>query len=226
MCIGIGMIIRWVINPPFNDQFTIWTNSNIIVLFCGTMLLATGVFFIIPLYKFPDGILLNPKWVAKFYDFITVSFGSAAAILVIDALLLKIFNTSSIINDDYLTFMSIFFYSVGVPMLAAYTCRLTYQAIQVDHYGIRINNASGTEKILWDDIKSMELSEEYVLVGRMGSIMPRELQKGLKINTKMGGSFYINEPQLKRKKKEVIRQLKDHMPQQFRASNTQILDQW
>lgn len=225
-CIGLGVIIRWVLNPPFSPHWTTWTLPNIFLLFCGAISFTIGIYLLYPLYKFPEGILINPPWVAKFYDFISVIFGSAAAILVTDSLLLKIFKVSSIMNDDYLTFMSIFFYIIGIPMLAAFTGRLTYQAIRVDEDGVYIHTDTETEIILWKDIVSMELSKEYVMVGRMDISVPRELQKRLKINTTMGESYFVNEPQLKRKKEEVIRQFKLYMPEQIRDLNMSVLDQW
>lgn len=226
ICIGAGTIIRWSIDPPFSELNSIWTIGNILIITFGIVFLSFGLYLLFPLYRFPKGILVNPPWVAKFYDFISMLFGGAAAIMVVDLILIKAFDISSNLYEEELTFMSVFFLIIGILILAAYTSRLAHQAIEVDEEAIRINGPSGTHKIRWKDIEKIELSDEYVMVGRGGAMIPRQLQKRLKVITKMGESYYINEPQLKGKKEVVINLIRNNIPPSLRNTYIQVLDEW
>ena len=224
--LGVGIIIRWSLGPPFNGAASIWTPTNTLIIFTGIVLLASGLYLLFPLYRVPKGLMVNPPWMATFYDFISMLFGGAAAIMVVDLILLNIFGVPSNLYEEQLTFMSVFFLVIGIPILSAYTSRLGYQSIVVSAASVHITGPSGTTNILWTDVEKMELSDEYVIVGRMGTLIPRQLQKRLKITTKMGESYFINEPQLKGKKKEVINKIKVNLPKTLDDTYSQMLDDW
>lgn len=219
LCISLGLIIRLSLGVILPDI------GKISLILIAISVMVIGSLILLPLYKFPPGVLINPPWVAKFYDLIAVLFGGAAAIIVVDIILVTCLGIQTTLDDEYLRFMSVYFLLIGIPILAAFTSRLAHQVIRVVKNGIHIETST-SELIEWNDIKSIQLIDEFVLVGRVGLLIPSKLQKRLCITTQNGQQHYLNEPQTASKKKEVIDQIIVNMPEPLREDSLSILQNW
>ncbi len=64
------------------------------------------------------------------------------------------------------------------------------------------------------------------MVGRVGLMMPRKLQKTLVIKDTLGRQLIINEPQLKSIKQDIIQKLIQFAPDRLRGEYKELLDEW
>ena len=225
MCLsfGLGMIVRYAISP--SDLVGISSAFYAVSLLTLTMIIV-GFIVLKKCYKTKPGISISPAWVTWFYDGISLVFGGAAMISVVDLGYGYVWNIGSAINDDFITFMSVFFVLFGIAILAFYTSRLTSQSVEVDENQIKLHGMFGAKKILWSDLEAFGLSDEYVLVGRAGTMIPRKLQKRLKLTSKFGDDIFINEPQVKSKKKTIIASLKSFAPKNILPEFSTLLKAW
>ncbi len=82
------------------------------------------------------------------------------------------------------------------------------------------------EFISWESIQTMEFSDEYVLVGRLGTPIPSKLQKSLKLIDLNMNSILINEPQLKSVKKKITQCFENNVPEELKANFMKIIGKW
>ena len=223
LSLGVGMIVRFAISP--NDLTGI-SSAFYTVSFLTLVMMIVGFITLKKCYGVKPGISISPSWVTWFYDGISILFGGAAFISLVDLGFGYIWNIGSAVNDDFITFMSVFFVLFGIPILAFYTSRLTSQSIEVDENQIILHGMFGAKKVLWSDLEAFGLSDEYVLVGRAGTMIPRKLQKRLKLTSKFGDHIFINEPQVKSKKKTIIASLKSFAPKNILPEFSSLLKTW
>lgn len=192
----------------------------------GTVALAAGLMLFFGLYRGKAGILVNPQWVAMLWDGITAALLIVAAYPVADTMLVKILHLAPSITDDFSVFMGNFCFYFGAPFVALYTSRFTGQSVRFDENGIEMNGLGGRQFLSWSDFHSVDLSNEYVAVGRVGVAVPKKLQTGLKIQGKQGQEMFMNEPQLKSVKARISNELLQFLPQQFRDEVERKLKAW
>jgi hypothetical protein len=77
--------------------------------------------------------------------------------------------------------MGNYFFVAGIPMATLYTSRFTSQSVDIDIDGIVVDSMAGKDFIPWEALASVELSNEYIPVGRVGTMVPKQLQKRLKL---------------------------------------------
>ena len=223
MSLGLGTLIRLIIAPIESTGAGL---SLFLLITLSIVLLLVGFYSIQTCYKTMPGMLINPLWVTRFNDSLSLVFGGASMIAVADYIFGNLWGVRSVINDDFILFMSVFFLLFGIPILAFYNSRLTFQTLEVDEKEITLHSMSGTTVVRWEEIESFKLSDEYILVGRVGILIPRTLQKRLKVISKRGDKMLINEPQIKSRKKTIIAMLKSHIPKKLLADFSDISDRW
>jgi len=186
--------------PEFETDYTQIEGS---ISYLGTLLKALGVVSLLAgfllvkkLYIRKKGIMVNPQGIALLYDGITMLFAIPSVYMVVSVLLAKTLHIPPLVTDDFGIFMGVFFFCVGIPALTLYTSRFTAQSVEINSEGIHVDSLMGKNSITWDSFDSMDFSDEYIVVGRGGMLMPRQLQKCLTVKATAGQSVTINEPQL------------------------------
>ena len=202
------------------------TKLSIILKIIGAMFLLFGLFLIKKLYFRKRGIMVNPKRVAILYDVIVLLLAVPSAWLVVSILLEKIFFILPIYEDDEMFFMGVFFFCFGIPFVSLFTSRLTSQSVTFSSKGILVDSLRNKEFMPWESIESIEFSDEYVVVGRLGMPMPRKFQKSLKLIDLNKNSILINEPQLKSVKKEIVKQFEMNVQENVKTKFIGIFKMW
>ena len=192
----------------------------------GVIAVLIGFMLVRRLYIRKRGIMVNPQGIAILYDVITLIFAIPSAYMIVSTILTKTMFIPPIIDEDFGIFMGIFFFCVGLPILTLYTSRFTSQSVEIDPEGIHVDSLIEKDSITWESFDSMDFSDEYVVVGRVGILMPRQLQKRLKLESKTGQHLIINEPQLKSVKRQIALRFEQHTPDHLRDKIKQILDKW
>lgn len=219
-----------VYGPEFNSDFENMEGEiaslSIILKIIGAVLFLLGFLFIRKLYFRKRGIMVNPLQIAGLYDGITFLFAVPSAWLLAGIVLQKLLFIQPLFNEMELTFMGIFFFLFGIPFVSVFTSRIVSQSVQFNSIGILVDSLSEKNLIKWESLQSIEFSNEYVLVGRVGTIIPKKLQKSLKFTDSDNNSVVLNEPQLKSVKKKIITHFQKYAPIQIREKFLRTLKKW
>lgn len=192
----------------------------------GVIALVIGVLLLRRLYFRKGGIMINPPGIALLYDGITLLFAVPAAYMTVNTILAKTMHITPIIDEDFILFMGTFFFCAGIPLVTFYTSRFTSQSVVIDSSGIHVDSLVEKDTMPWDSLDSMDFSDEYVLVSRVGIPVPRQLQKSLRLTGTRGQHVIINEPQLKSVKHRIAMQFEAHAPDHLKEGITRLLDRW
>ncbi|MCF8146698.1 MAG: hypothetical protein K9N21_22555 [Deltaproteobacteria bacterium] len=122
--------------------------------------------------------------------------------------------------------MGNYFFVAGIPMVTLYSSRFTSQSIEITTDGILVDSMAGKEFMPWESLTSMELSDEYVPVGRMGTMVPKQLQKRLKLVDTSERYIMVNEPQLSSVKRRIIKKFQEYAPDSVREKILDPLEGW
>jgi len=224
---------------PYNDYYSYWDiNSSInpvegevkyLVVFLkllGAILTVSGLILARRLYLPKQGIMIAPPWIAILWDVITLVITVLAAYMVVCTVLSKTLFVVCYVNDNFAVFMGNFFFFFGMPLVVLYTSRFTAQTVQINADGIKVDGLFETDSLSWDAIQSFYFADEYVMVGRVGLMMPRKLQKTMVIKDTLGRELKINEPQLKSIKQDITQKLIQFAPERLREEYKDLLDGW
>lgn len=198
----------------------------LILRIIGTIAILAGMFLARRLYNPKHGIMINPQRVAILWDVIVMIFTIVAAYMVVCTVLLKGLFVTPFFNDDFSILMGNFFFFFSVPLVAFYISRLSFQSIEIDTDGIKVDSLRGKDTISWDSLESMDFSDEYVMVGRVGVLVPRQLQKRLKIKDTAGHTIIINEPQLKSVKRDISLKFEQYAPVELIEKIKVLMNKW
>lgn len=219
-----------VYGPGFNSDFENIEGEiaslSIILKVIGAVLFFSGLFFIRKLYFRKCGIMVNPMWIAALYDGILLLLAVPSAWLLAAFVLQKLLFIEPLFNEPELTFMGIFFFLFGIPFVSVFTSRFTSQSVQFNSVGILVDSISEKSLMKWEFLQSIEFSNEYVWVGRVGTIIPKKLQKSLKFTDTNNNSVVLNEPQLKSVKKKIIANFEKNAPLQIRENFFNLVKGW
>lgn len=234
LSLGLAMLLL-----PFNSHYSYWDinsainpvegdvqNLGLILKLTGAVLTVLGLVLARQLYKPKQGIMIAPPWVAILWDMITLIITVLAAYIPVCTLLAKTLSVTCYVNDDSSVFMGYFFFFFGMPFVAFYTSRFTAQTVQIDTEGVKVYGLFENDNICWDAIQSLGFTDEYVMVGRLGVMMPKKLQKVLLIKDSLGRQVKINEPQLKSIKQEIILRFMQYAPDKIRGEYKALLSEW
>jgi len=216
--------------PEFDSDITqiegSISNLGNILKGIGVLSLVLGFMFVRRLYVRKRGIMVNPQGIALLNDGITLLFAIPSLYMVVTTVLVKTLYIQPLINDNFGIFMGNFFFCVGIPALTLYTSRFTAQSVEIDSKGVHVDSLMGKDFIAWESLESLEFSTEYIVVGRGGILLPRELQKCL---TLIGGDeqrLTVNEPQLKSTKGHIILRFNKYAPDRLKDTIKNVLDEW
>jgi len=219
-----------VFGPEFGSDITEIsgevTNLSAVLRVFGVVLLLLGLALVRTLYYRKKGIMVNPQKLAVLYDFITLLFAVPSAWIVTYVLLKKLLFIDPFYEEQEMNFMGIFFFLFGIPFVAIFTSRFTSQSVLFSTEGMLVDSLSHKDFINWDKIRSVTFSNEYVLVGRVGTVIPRKLQKNLKIEGEDDNILLINEPQLKSVKRKIVDGFKKFSPTGFWEKHSGTLKDW
>jgi len=122
--------------------------------------------------------------------------------------------------------MGVFFFCVSIPIITLFTSRFTSQSVEIDAEGIQVDSLIEKGSMTWESFESINFSDEYILVSRVGIRIPSRKQKSLKLEGKTGQRLIINEPQLKSVKRQIALKFEQYAPDNWKDKIKQILDKW
>jgi hypothetical protein len=175
-----------------------------------------GVYLYIHARQPHRGFSINPKWVIYFSDFINLIIGILASFLVQNVILLK-FQMPVIEDEDFSLFMGVYYFVLGIPIMAFFTNTMLGQIIRISSESIESDGFLNHQKLNWNEIQDIKLKDQYLPQGRVGIIIPRKLQKKMILKSEYGDELIINEPQTKKAKSKLYAHLVLHIPDRLKS---------
>lgn len=192
----------------------------------GVILLIAGFRHVRKLYPRLPGLPINSAKVAVIYDICLLLLSVPAAYVAICWFLKSAFDIRPLMDEDEMFFLGTFFLLFSVPFVCGFTDRYTSQSVEVDDQAISLHDSSMTTRLQWQELDEIDLSDENVMVGRAGVSVPKTVQRRLVLKAADGREMIINEPQLKKSKREFLDLLQQHAPESAEKALTALREVW
>ncbi len=180
------------------------------------------------------GIPVSSPWFVVFCDFISLGGGSIFIVVAIDTLWVGPLGQPSLLGlkPEWLSstpitglhFISVPVVLIVLPLLTLWFTSLSAQRIQVDDRQVTSHGALGSVSISWQDLEQVHVREQknpfaFTVVDF------RSLQKVVELE---GGehSITINEPGSRKRKAEILKALRRHVPEAKRTLISSLDLEW
>jgi len=193
-------------------------------IFAGVLLLL-GVFGMRSVYGRRPGIRLNPIGAIVVGDGIIILFLGFGAFCLIDHGLVRFLQMTSILDEPVIRVMCAIAYLPVTLFFAIFSANLGSQSIVINNAGIRIHYPGRVHFFPWNAVSGFSLRPTYVLVGRIGILMPRKLQTKLVIESGESKSSIV-EPGHMETKNRLLYELKEAAPERLHADLNRLREAW
>ncbi len=175
------------------------------------------------------GFRVSPGWAARFGDAMFILLGAVGAFGALEYGLIEWVGAVPGLADDLesegLRVVSAAMWVPVTLVCAMFTANLATQSLEVTQKGITGYGPGKPNFAAWGDIMGLDLSSDYVAVGRVGLLIPRKLQTRLVIETK-GDSLTLFEPANKLTKHGILNAIKEHGPSRLAPDLERIRNDW
>ncbi len=127
-------------------------------------------------------------------DAVCVVAASLAGLFIIDGYADRMPGWPSYFREPLAADVVAFMFLPSATILAAFVAQYASQAVKLDAKGIAIARLGKTQTAEWAQVAQLRFEDSYVLVGRLGFLMPRKLRTNLVIDLDDGNSIYIIDP--------------------------------
>jgi hypothetical protein len=191
----------------------------------GAALLLLGVFFMRGAYGPKPGIRINSPWAALFADGVFVAGMAALSSGLTDFVFMTWLGLEPML-DDALRYVFSLMYLPCLLFLSFFAANLGGQSLETGPQGITWHGPVSSRRIGWAMIQGIELKNSYVLVGRLGILMPRRLQTKLVFKLLKPPDVELFEPGTRRRKGAILDALARHLPKRLRADIEKARASW
>jgi len=175
------------------------------------------------------GFRVSPGWAARFGDGMFILLGAVGAFGALEYGLIEWAGAVPGLADDLeseaVRMVSAAMWVPVTLVCAMFTANLATQSLEVTQKGITGYGPGKPNFAAWGDITGLDISSDYVAVGRVGLLIPRKLQTRLIIETK-GDSLTLFEPANKLTKHGILNAIKEHGPSRLAPDLERIRNDW
>ncbi len=183
----------------------------------GSIFLVLGLFLLRGLYVFAStsSIQIGKPIIMYVWDLITIGMGTLFTFALIDAMLVKYFQTVSVLGDDEMAlFMGLFWIVLANPVMALFVTATAVQTVWITEEGITVKSLFSRKFIRWSDVKNIKVSEHFIARNVYDVFSLRKVMKVLEIEGNTS-TLYIMEPPLDSTKEEILSLLTRYAPMAF-----------
>jgi len=193
----------------------------------GLVLLVVGVTLAWPLYAPDRGLRITPTAVPLLADLLAVGPGMLSGYGVTHAALAWRVATHTESPPEVPGSLSILFFSVGIPLLAAVVTYLAGQRIHISRQGVLSLRFMRSDFLAWDEMENVALAT----TGTRDSpryTAARPLRRGASLQLSGTGRrmLIIDEPQLATTKRELKRLFGAFAPEHWQPALERTLEHW
>lgn len=171
------------------------------------------------------GIAVTPASSAVAVDIICVIAAGMAGFFVIDGYA-EGFGLELLSTDPLAADVIAFMFLPSTVFVTLFVSGLASQKVSVDPNGFTLSGFNGTRHVSWENIRSIEPDDQYVVVSRVGMPVPRHLRTNLQVTTRDGERLTLFEPATATAKTTILSALFEHAPEHMKDQLATIGEAW
>lgn len=236
------MVRNWTLEQDFlfgDWQYeatvdTRWVDTTIrlsglrtVVRVVGLVTLTLAAWLGVALYQPPErsGIPIASRKTTALYDGVAMFLLMLAWGVVVDWLMVRVFDTEGLLGDRDLALLAGSAGTVGVVIVAWLTSELAEARFSVDEREIATDGLFGREAVRWEDVRSLTVEDSFVTVSRLGRLVPRRFRRNLRIDTE-GAPIYVKEPPAGETRARIFSELRLMAPKRLQEDLDRIAGSW
>ena len=212
------------------QDFSEWVTTKLTVVSRIRKILGVALFILVlwimrRAYAPRRGIQINPQGVVVFADVVFVLGMGVLTAGPLDYGLQHWFGLLPLMDEPLQATLSIM-YLPCLFFLAWMAANWGGQSLEVDSTGVTWYGPVTSRLLAWDDIRSLNLRNSYVMVSRVGLPMPRRLQTKLVFELAGEQEQEMFEPGTKQRKQRLLAALTEYAPNRLRNDLGKISKEW
>jgi len=172
-----------------------------------------------------DDLIVSPSQTLA-SDLVCVIAAALSWFFILDGYSARYFGQISCGTDPLAADVIAFMILPAALVLALVVTQTGNQQIRIEKDGVRLRGASSSAFIPWGDIASFKTETQYVLVGRVGVLIPRHLRTNLVIVRRDGSVERIFDPGSGTARGSLVARLSKTMPEQLKESFSAVAMNW
>jgi len=173
-----------------------------------------------------DGIQTSPASVVYLMDAVVLIASALAFFFLIDGWAERVDTGRSTFREPLVADVIAFMLLPSGAFLTWFVTSSGSQSIQVTATDIRLYGAFGSHSAAWGDVVSIRSSEQYIIVSRVGFLMPKRLRTNLLFETAEGQTLTLFEPASRATKEQVLALLRAYSPERLQEMLTTVAQEW
>ena len=191
----------------------------------GAVLFILGLWILRRAYAPRRGMEITPRWAVVFSDIVFVLAMGVLAAGPFDYALQNWLGLLPLMDEPLQVTLAIM-YLPCLFFLAWMAANLGGQSLEVSSKGVTWYGPTTSRLLVWDDIRSLNLRNSYVMVSRVGMPMPRRLQTKLVFELAGDQEQEMFEPGTKQRKQCLLAALTEYAPNRLRSDLGRISKEW
>jgi hypothetical protein len=143
----------------------------------------------------------------------------------VEFVLAKGFQTASEWDEDFAVGMGIFWMAFIYPVVAFVVTATSLQTLRISGDAIMLGGMFGDAAIRWPEVESIRVSQLFSARGVIGVPAPKRVMKILEISGG-GAMLRVMEPPFAATKKEILRALMEHAPDDHKPRIEVAAKEW
>lgn len=172
------------------------------------------------------GIRVNPLWAVAAMDTICLIAAALALFFIADGYGALYFGLARGLADPLASDVIAFMFIPAALVLALFVTSSGSQSICIDGAGLVVSGPFGVGRAVWDEIESLSLDEQYVIVSRLGIPMPRHLRTNLEITIGAQDTLTLYQPGLKSTARQILKLMRAHAPPRLSPGLDALASAW
>lgn len=204
-------------------------NTQLIIVLILALIIAIVAFLLLKKasHIIPLGIRINSSWTVAAMDTVCIVASVIASFFIIDGYAINFKDLDPLImNDPYALDVIAFMYLPSLFILALFVTATGGQSVAIDKTGLKVSGAFGIKQTPWENIKSLQPDEQYVMVSRVGTAIPSRLQTNLEIITNIDETITVYQPGLKKVSREILEKMRQNAPLNLSEALKEIEAAW
>ena len=137
----------------------------------------------------------------------------------------RLFETEPILGDETLSYVAAIVGAGTALALAYFTSELAESRLVVSDQEIVLTGLFAPESVRWGDVEAFSLRDSYLMVGRLGFMVPRRFRRNLRIDT-TEMPIYVKEPPRQETRLRIFTELRLAAPERLHEDLDEIAGAW
>lgn len=172
------------------------------------------------------GQATHPGWSVRAMDGVCFVASALAGFIVVDGVAARLETAPSILGEPLAAAFVAVLFLPAAAVLAAHVTQCAVQRLCIDAEGLVLTGLGGETRWVWREVTDIKPRRQFVVVGRLGLPVARELRVNLVVRNPMGDRRTILDPAVASARRVILAQLSDHAPDHLSRALQQVREAW